>query len=87
MDTSSSTRPVGVDRNGRPTNTVVESSVAPMRRTAPAVATGVLLHGLEDDKELYERVIQRVRTPGRTVRVEEVLGQLDDCAAGQSNPD
>jgi hypothetical protein len=81
------TRPVGVSLNGRPTNTTVEPGPAPLPRSGRISTTSLQLHGLEDDPELYERVIQRVRTSGETIRVEEVLGQLDDCAAGQPSPD
>jgi hypothetical protein len=83
VNTPSSTRPVGVSLNGSPTNTVVEPTSAPWARPARAVPTSVQLHGLEDDPELYERVIQRVRTAGETVRIEQLIGDLNECSAGQ----
>lgn len=87
METSASTRPVGYPGNGLATNTAVPPSPGALRQRAPLEATAVQRHGLEDDRELYERVIQRIRTSGETVRVEEVLGQLDECATAQPDPD
>lgn len=87
MDTSPATRPVGVDRNGLPTNTSIATDAALVTRQARASSTSPQLHGLEDDHELYERVIQRVRRSGETVRAEDILGPLDDCVVGQPEAD
>ncbi len=82
MDPTTLTRPTGVSLNGRRTNTTVEPVLAPWAKARP-VTTTPQLHGLEDDPQLYEVVLQRVRTSGETVRIEDVIGQLDERGAGQ----
>lgn len=79
------TSPIGVSRNGRQTNTQIQRQTA--ARVQPSSSPN-MIHGLEDDTDLYDRVLSRVRSAGQTVPVEDVLGSLDECGtAGQPGSD
>ncbi len=62
-------------------STAVHSTVS---RSAQKAARGDVIEG---DHELYDRVIERVRTSGKTVRIEEVLGPLDEPSVPRSEAD
>lgn len=83
----SATQTHGYPGNWQHPNTTVVPAAGALSQRAPHSATAVQLEGLDDDHELYERVLQRVRSTGGTVRLEDVLGQLDDQPAGQPSSD
>lgn len=74
---ANTTRPVGVHLNGSTASNTTSPAPRIITRERHVVATTVSIHGLEDDHELYERVLQRVRTAGETVPFEAVCERLD----------
>ncbi len=79
----SNTRLVGVTGNGSPLNTL-RPEPRPLVRSQSTKSTSLNLHGLEDDPDLYLRVMQRIREPGDTVPFEDVLRQIDARSTRQS---
>ncbi len=73
-----STQPTGTIGNSAAANTAIQPLPAALSRPRGS-ATAVHAHGLEDDPELYDVVLQRVRSAGETVAAEQILGNLDDC--------